>query len=192
MTDHELRVFARSKFAEVFPGKPIKAKHAEIGVYNWTVENTVGKQFMYKGKHETEQPSWENALFRMRYKQRLMSVLFNLDKNPDLLNRIKAQDLENLTPGQMWPDGPLGQTERKIRERETAIELAKAKMESEYEGILKCPKCKSHKTSYFQLQTRSADEVRITSQRVPFVPLLTPQQPMTTYAECLCGNKWKF
>jgi DNA-directed RNA polymerase subunit M/transcription elongation factor TFIIS len=174
MSDHELREFARSKFLDVFPGKPIKSKHAEIGVYNWTVENTIGKRFMHKGKYETEQPSWENALFRMRYKQRLMSVLFNLEKNPDLLNRIKAQDLENLSPGQIWPDGPLGQMERKIREREVSIELAKAKMEEEYQGILKCPKCKSYKTSYFQMQTRSADE------------------PMTTYAECLCGNKWKF
>lgn len=172
--DHELRGYARGKFADVFPGKPVKAKHAEIGVYNWTVEHTIGKRFMHKGKYETEQPSWENPLFRQRYKQRLLSVLFNLKQNPDLLKRIKAQDLEGLTPGQIWPDGPLGQAERKIREREVAIELAKAKMEAEYEGILKCPKCKSNKTSYFQMQTRSADE------------------PMTTYAECLCGNKWKF
>mgnify|MGYP006270029905 CR=1 FL=1 len=174
MEQHALRDYARGKFAEVFPGKPVKAKHAEIGVYNWTVENTIGKRFLHKGKYETEQPSWENPLFRKRYKQRLLSVMFNLKKNPDLMKRIKAQDLESLTPGQMWPDGPLGQAERKIREREVAIELAKAKMEAEYEGILKCPKCKSNKTSYFQMQTRSADE------------------PMTTYAECLCGNKWKF
>ena len=37
-----------------------------------------------------------------------------------------------------------------------------------------CRKCKSHKCSYYQLQTRSADE------------------PMTTYVDCLnCGNRWK-
>jgi len=38
-----------------------------------------------------------------------------------------------------------------------------------------CGKCKQNKTTYYQLQTRSADE------------------PMTTYVECItCGNRWKF
>ena len=37
-----------------------------------------------------------------------------------------------------------------------------------------CRKCKSRDCSYYQLQTRSADE------------------PMTTYVTCVkCGNRWK-
>ena len=37
-----------------------------------------------------------------------------------------------------------------------------------------CYKCRSKKCSYYQLQTRSADE------------------PMTTFVTCLdCGNRWK-
>ncbi|KAI6660357.1 Transcription elongation factor A protein 1 [Oopsacas minuta] len=41
--------------------------------------------------------------------------------------------------------------------------------------LFKCGKCKSNECSYFQLQTRSADE------------------PMTTYVWCCsCGNRWKF
>ena len=40
--------------------------------------------------------------------------------------------------------------------------------------LFKCRKCKSNDCSYFQLQTRSADE------------------PMTTYVWCYgCGNRWK-
>ncbi len=48
------------------------------------------------------------------------------------------------------------------------------------DGHLECYKCKNKgqphkKTSYYQQQTRSADE------------------PMTTFAQChLCGNKWNF
>ena len=38
-----------------------------------------------------------------------------------------------------------------------------------------CGRCKRNKTTYYQLQTRSADE------------------PMTTFVTCLhCNNKWKF
>ena len=39
----------------------------------------------------------------------------------------------------------------------------------------KCYKCKKRQCTYYQLQTRSADE------------------PMTTFVTCLiCGNRWKF
>jgi len=42
------------------------------------------------------------------------------------------------------------------------------------DGMFKCNKCKSMKTVYYQMQTRSADE------------------PMTTYVTCTnCNTKWK-
>ena len=54
------------------------------------------------------------------------------------------------------------------------IEKAKA-AEEDYEGLFKCGKCKSTKTTYYQMQTRSADE------------------PMTTFVTCLnCTKRWKF
>jgi DNA-directed RNA polymerase subunit M/transcription elongation factor TFIIS len=43
------------------------------------------------------------------------------------------------------------------------------------EGMFRCGKCKSYKTIYHQLQTRSADE------------------GLTTFVTCVnCGNRWKF
>ena len=48
------------------------------------------------------------------------------------------------------------------------------KAEEGVSGFFTCNKCKSNKTTYYQLQTRSADE------------------PMTTYVSCLnCGKRWK-
>jgi transcription elongation factor S-II len=172
--ENALRDHARAKFSEIFPGKPSKTKNAEIAVYNWTVEHTKESLYKTKNGHEAEVPSWENPAFKARYKQRLLSILFNLKKNPEIIKKIKCQDLEHLTPGQLWPEGPMGVAEKKVREHQQQIEINKLKRDAEYEGILVCPKCKSRKTSYYQLQTRSADE------------------PMTTYAQCSCGNRWKF
>jgi DNA-directed RNA polymerase subunit M/transcription elongation factor TFIIS len=174
-TEHAIRDYAREKFQELYPGKSIKPRNAELAVYNWAVTNTEKNMVMNKSKHhELEVPSWENKLFVWRYKQRLLSVLFNLKNNPELVKKVKPKDLETLTPGQMWPDGPMGTAERKIREKEMAMAMAKAKNDEEYEGILTCPKCKSKKTSYFQMQCRSADE------------------PMTNFCNCICGHRWKF
>ena len=192
-TEDPLRDYARGKFQELYPGKSIKPRNAELAVYNWAVTHTNGAIAVNKNKHEIEKPSWENKLFRWRYKQRLLSVLFNLKNNPDMLKKVKPKELETLTPGQMWPEGPWGQAEKKIREKEMAMEMAKAKNDAEYEGILTCPKCKSKKTSYFQLQTRSADEVSVP---IVFIVLskrrLTILQPATNFCSCLCGHRWRF
>lgn len=41
--------------------------------------------------------------------------------------------------------------------------------------MFKCGKCKKRRTTYYQMQTRSADE------------------PMTTFVRCLeCSHRWKF
>lgn len=51
------------------------------------------------------------------------------------------------------------------------MQVAKPLVES---GMFECSKCKQRKCSYYQMQTRSADE------------------PMTTYVQCVCGHRWKF
>lgn len=51
-------------------------------------------------------------------------------------------------------------------------QFAKAQAETD---IFKCGRCKNRKTTYYQLQTRSADE------------------PMTTFVTCtVCNKRWKF
>ena len=74
--------------------------------------------------------------------------------------------------------------EEKKREREIAdAKMAEnqtdyhrvqdAKMNEGKEGFFQCEKCESMNTSFYQQQTRGADE------------------PMTNFCECLaCGHKW--
>ena len=58
-----------------------------------------------------------------------------------------------------------------------AEKLKKEAVSSEdpnYEGLFRCGKCKSNRTTYYQMQTRSADE------------------PMTIFIRCLnCGKDWR-
>jgi transcription elongation factor S-II len=91
--------------------------------------------------------------------------------------KTKELDVKNLAkyPAEvLWPDGPTAKTVMSLKERDNKREQAKAQMDEDYVGQFKCGKCKSVKTTYYQMQTRSADE------------------PMTTYVTCMsCGSKWK-
>lgn len=156
-----IRQHAFTKLRDFYP-TDVKASNAEKSIYNWVVTNT-----------PQDEASWESRQFRWRYKQRLMSILFNLKKNPDLIE-VKPRAVGSLPPELLWPEGPYAKAIQDLREKETQRELAKLKMDEELQGILKCPKCKSNKTSYYQMQTRSADE------------------PATNFCSCICGHRWKF
>ena len=83
---------------------------------------------------------------------------------------IKPHEIAFMTHQEMQPDkwNDLIK-EKKIRD-ENKYE---PKLEASTDNF-KCWKCKSKKCTYYQLQTRSADE------------------PMTTFVNCLdCGNRWK-
>ena len=80
-----------------------------------------------------------------------------------------------MKPDQLVPQGPYAKVCQELAQKELEIEQNKAKLDEDYEGIFMCKRCKSKKTEYYQLQTRSADE------------------PMTTYVHCKnCDNNWKF
>ena len=166
---HPLREHALEQFARIFTSEA-QYKNAEKSIFTWTVQQT---------KRLGEVPAWENRSFRWRYKHRVAHVLFNLKKSPTLVTdigakKIAARDLGGLTAVQMWPVGPQSQAEFRAKQKELAIESAKAKQDEDYEGMFKCRKCNSKKTTYYQMQTRSADE------------------PMTTYVTCMdCSTKWK-
>jgi DNA-directed RNA polymerase subunit M/transcription elongation factor TFIIS len=87
--------------------------------------------------------------------------------------KVKSKDVIEMRPEDLWPDGPYA---KKIEEK-IHKDLRKAYLAQEIkntEGFFTCARCKSKKTSYYQLQTRSADE------------------PMTTFVTChQCDRNWK-
>lgn len=159
-----LRAHVTQKFSEHLTSNT--AINAEKSVFNWAVKNV-------------DSPSWENKAFKEAYKQKALSIFFNLREPRSRLverlkkNEVRARDLATMKPEELWPTGPVAATISQLRAKELKKELAKGNLE-EYSGLFTCFKCKKNKTTYYQMQTRSADE------------------PMTTFVTCLnCNNKWK-
>lgn len=187
--NHALRDYARRAFANKL-GAGSTARNAEISTLNWAVQNT---------RAAGKEASWENDVFRRTYKTKLNWLLSEMGRGekvaaalsvegdrvcvrlsivPQLVHRLKNKELDvkNLAKYSadiLWPEGPMSIAMFKAKEKDLALEKLRAHDE-DYTGLFKCGRCKSLKTTYYQMQTRSADE------------------PMTTYVTCKgCGNRWK-
>jgi len=125
-----------------------------------------------------QQPAWDNHKYTGMYKQKFLQIQHNLKNSPVLKGwivdkKIKTKDVIDMRPEDLWPDGPYAKTveERIIKEMRKAY---LAKESKNQDGFFKCGRCKSMKTTYYQMQTRSADE------------------PMTVFVSCLnCDKNWK-
>jgi DNA-directed RNA polymerase subunit M/transcription elongation factor TFIIS len=153
-----------SKIDEII--KDIKiSRNVERGVFNFTLKESTTKKLLKK---------WENPFFVNIYLDRLKTIYINIQYEPLKIliqsGNIKTSELAFMTHQEMRPDKWDKMIEEKNKrdkcKYETVIEAAT--------DTFKCRKCKSNKCTYYQMQTRSADE------------------PMTTFVSCLdCGCRWK-
>jgi transcription elongation factor S-II len=115
---------------------------------------------------------WDNPFFVHIYVDKIRSIYFNLPEITRLLKekKVKSHDVGAMTHQDMAPD----KWKKLIEDKKIRDENKYApKLEASTDNFT-CRKCKSKECSYYQLQTRSADE------------------PMTTFVTCLkCGNRWK-
>jgi transcription elongation factor S-II len=147
------------------PESDVTVVNLEKSILNYAVGNV-------------QEAAWDNHYFSSVYKQKWLSIRRALENNPALSEHIlskklKTKDVVEMKPNELWPGGPYD----KVMETRIRRELRKqylAKEAENVEGFFTCSRCKQNKTTYYQLQTRSADE------------------PMTTYVSCFnCGRNWK-
>ncbi|KAL7665340.1 Transcription elongation factor [[Candida] zeylanoides] len=114
------------------------------------------------------------------YRNKLRTLTMNLrnKKNPALRERLLTKQISPrqfvaMSPNEMAPEA-LKQEIEKLH-RQNLFDAQGATEKRAVTDRFTCGKCKHKKVSYYQMQTRSADE------------------PLTTFCTCEnCGNRWKF
>jgi len=164
------RTNVQKKLNKIIRKKKISI-NLEKGIFNYAVQTARLRNVVRK---------WDNKAFAMIYVDKFKGILLNLNvkstvKNNELLKRLKnkefkAHELAFMTHQELYPEKWKYLIDKKIKrdESEGVVDLSAATDE------FFCFKCKKRKCSYYQMQTRSADE------------------PMTTFITCLlCGNNWR-
>ena len=159
----------RSKLSERFGHdsmNPVIFANIEIGVYNYAIKEAMNLKVIKK---------WDVPAFSTIYMNRLRTIYLNLKNNPDLIAMLQTEELNPRTIAFMthqefnpahWKEMIEQKMKRDANKYSTNIEAMTE--------MFTCKKCRSKRCTYYELQTRSADE------------------PSTIFISCLdCGKHWK-
>jgi transcription elongation factor S-II len=141
------------------------SSNLEKGIYNYSLKQASSRKVIKK---------WDNVYFVQIYIDHLKSIFMNI-KNEYILGQlkngeIKAHMIAFMTHQELNPEKWHQLIDAKIKrdklKYDTTIQAST--------NMFTCRKCKSKNCTYYQLQTRSADE------------------PMTTFVSCIdCSARWK-
>jgi len=147
------------------------SRNIEKGIYNYMISYSKENNIIKK---------WENPIFFNLYFSKIRSICLNLDKKSFIKNEylidkikkgdIKGEDVAKLSVYDINPNNWKKIIDEKMKRDKIKYELKPEAMTDQY----KCRRCGSRKCSYYEMQTRSADE------------------PMTQFFTCIdCDNRWK-
>jgi transcription elongation factor S-II len=137
----------------------------ERGVFNYSLKEANTKRIIKK---------WENPRFVQIYLDRLRTIYINL-KNTDFLNQVKNSEISPQSIAFMTHQEMNASHWRVLLEQKMIRDANKYTNNIQAStDMFTCKKCKSKRCTYYELQTRSADE------------------PATIFITCLdCGKNWK-
>jgi transcription elongation factor S-II len=162
--DETFRKNICDKFTNII-GNNVTAINLEKGVFNYSLKEATSRKLIKK---------WENPQFVQVYLDRLRTIYINL-KNTDILTLLQSKDIlpqsfATMTHQEMNPKHWHELLEQKMK-RDANKFTTNIKASTD---MFTCKKCKSKRCTYYELQTRSADE------------------PATIFVTCLdCGKNWK-
>ena len=172
-TDVKIMNSTRQKIIELF--KTILKNKNSI-----TLENTILDYTLKIAKERNIVYSWDNEFFKKIYINKARSIFSNLKtdtyiKNTYLMknvkkNKISIEELPYMTFQAIFPEHWKKIMDDKHNRDKFMYENQTEAMTDQF----KCGRCKSRECSYYELQTRSADE------------------SMTTFITCIkCGHRWR-
>jgi len=165
ITDIEnFRKNIRQQFQKIVEDED-KSINLEIGTYNYALKESNNNKIIKK---------WDNPYFVQLYLDRLKSIFVNL-KNENLINKIKNDEITAQTVAFMTHQEMNEERWKVLLDKKTQRDANKYTNNTQAStDMFTCRKCKSKRCTYYELQTRSADE------------------PATIFVTCLdCGKNWK-
>lgn len=148
----------------------ILSRNIEKSIYNYTIKLS---------KEKNIKRIWENNIFKNLYLSKIRSLYSNISdcyiqnknfKNKVLNGEIDIDNIANLSSYDIFPENWKDLIDEKMKRDKLKFELKPEAMTD----VFKCRRCNSRSCSYYEVQTRSADE------------------PMTQFINCLnCGNRWR-
>ena len=173
----ELRQKVILKFSTLFDKFDVKnskdiATDLEKGIYNKTIKYSTEKKIIKR---------WDNKFFKKMYLAKVISLYSNFDSNSYINNKrfidrlknneFNAYNIAYMDSLQIYPEKWKHIYDEKEKREKYLYEIDKGMI---IPGTFICGRCKSDEPTYYQLQTRGADEAT------------------TTFVTCLnCGNRWK-
>ena len=152
------------KFLELLEDEK-QSINLEKGIFNYAIKEATNRKIIKK---------WENPYFAQIYIDRLRSIYVNL-KNPELLNMLKKNEIVPQTLAFMTHQEMNHEHWRVMIDRKIKRDASKFNTNVQAStDMFTCRKCKSKRSTFYELQTRSADE------------------PATIFITCLdCGKQSK-
>lgn len=168
--DNKIRFSIVKMFEKLIDDKTLSLK-IEKGIYNYVIQ---------KSKEKNIKRYWSNINFKEFYLTKIRFVYSNIKKdsyikNINFLKRIQSGEIDPekicyMNVYDIFPENWKELLDIKMRKDKLKYELKPEAMTD----VFKCRKCGSRSCSYYEIQTRSADE------------------PMTQFINCLnCGNRWR-
>ena len=166
----EIRSKIVTKFNSLLNNEII-SRRIEKSIYNYTIQLSKKKKIPRK---------WSSIVFKNLYLSKIRSIYSNIDsnsyiknkefKNKILTNQIDVDNIGKLSVYDIYPEIWKELFDNKIKRDKLKYEIKPEAMTD----VFKCRKCNSRSCSYYEVQTRSADE------------------PMTQFITCLsCSNRWR-